>query len=140
MGLVWGEYLSIGNGLIDSDHKNLIVVINSIEQAIGTKDRAALSKYFELLDFYMGIHFRNEEKVAAAIKFHFAKNKLEHLQLMHEMRIMLKMLEDKHIAWPNNTMQTYSSFLAGWMTDHIIKTDMQMKSALQSYPYDFIPC
>lgn len=139
MGLTWAEHLSVGNDLIDSDHKNLIVVVNSVEHAISTRDRVALSETFELLDNYMLIHFKNEEKVAAAIGFDFAQNKFTHVQLMHDMRYMLNKLENTHIAWPDRLVETYSRFLNSWMTDHIIKTDMKMKPALQSFPYYFKP-
>lgn len=139
MGLTWAEHLSVGNGLIDSDHKNLIVVVNCMEHAIGTRDREALAKSFELLDTYMHVHFRNEERIAEAIKFPFTHNKLEHRQLMHEMRFMINELETVHKHWPDNLLNKYSSFLSSWMTDHIIKTDMKMKPALLAYPYDFKP-
>lgn len=139
MGLTWAEHLSVGNGLIDSDHQNLIVVVNRVEHAIDTRDRAALSKAVELLDIYMLIHFRNEEKIAEAIKFPFTQNKVAQRQLMHEMRYMLNKLEDKHIVWPDHYVNMNSRSLSGWMTDHIIKIDMQMKPALLAYPYDFKP-
>jgi hemerythrin len=139
MALIWTEHLSVGNGLIDSDHKNLIVVVNSMEQAIGRRDRAAVSKSFVLLDTYIAIHCRNEEKIAEAINFPFTQSKFEHRQLMHEMRYMVEKLESNVGLWPDSLLERYSNFLSSWMTDHIIKTDMKMKPALQAYPYDFRP-
>ncbi len=139
MAIVWAEHLSVGNGLIDSDHKNLIVVVNSLEQAIGTRDREAMEKAFELLDTYIAIHFRNEERIAEAINYPFAQSRIEHRQLMHEMRHMIKNLEANLSHWPDSLLDRYSRFLSRWMTDHIVKTDMKMKSALLAYPYDFKP-
>jgi hemerythrin-like metal-binding protein len=140
MGLTWAAHLSVGNGLIDSDHKNMIVIVNSMEQAIGTKNREALSKASELLEHYMDIHILNEKKIADAIELPFEKNASDHLQLMSELNYMMNVLEDMYRAWPADAGKMYSSFLGGWMTDHIIRTDMQMKLALQAYPYDFNPC
>lgn len=139
MELFWADYLSVGNGVIDSDHRNLIAVINRVEQAITARDRDALAKAFWLLDSCMYIHFKNEEKIAEAVNFPFAKNGTEHQQLMHEMRHMLKKLESVYSFWPDDLVHTYSSFLNGWIADHIIKTDMQMKPALLAYPYDLKP-
>lgn len=85
MGLAWAEHLSVGNEMIDSEHKNLIVAVNSVEEAIGTGDRDALSRSFDLLDTCMYTHFRNEEKIAEAVKFPFAQNRLEHGHLLKEM-------------------------------------------------------
>jgi len=139
MCLNWAEHLSVGNGIIDSDHKNLIVVVNRLANAIRARDRAALAKAFELLDTYMSVHFRNEEKIAEAIEFPFEKNKIDHRQLMHEMRYMVKELESMDSYWPDHLLQKYSRFLSSWLIDHIIKTDMKMKPALQAYPYEFRP-
>lgn len=139
MGLKWSEQLSVGNAMIDSDHKNLIIVINRVEDAIRAGDRIALSKAFELLDAYMQIHTQNEEKIAEAVNYPFAQDKLAQKQLMDEMKYMIYKLESIYSAWPNNILEMYSRFLADWMTDHIVKTNMQMKPALQTHPYDFIP-
>ncbi len=139
MGLIWAEHLSVGNEMIDAEHKNLIVAISSVEHAIGTRDQVALSNSFDLLDTYMHIHFRNEEKIAAAANIPFAKNKLEHRHLLKEMRYMREELETMNGIWPDDLVKKYSRFLSGWMTDHIIKEDMQLKPVLQTLPYNFKP-
>lgn len=139
MGLHWADYLSVGNETIDSDHRNLIIVINRVEGAIISRDRSALSEAFGLLDTYMHIHIRNEEKIAEAVNFPFVRNKMEHKQLMYEMKHMINRLDAIYNAWPDSLVQSYSRFLNGWVTDHIIKTDMQMKPALLAFPYNFKP-
>ena len=139
MGLNWAEHLSVGNEMIDSEHKNLIVVVNSVEHAIRTRDHVAMSKAFDLLDTYMHIHFRNEERIAAAANISFTKNKLEHRLLLKEMRYMREELETRSGIWPDDLVKKYSHFLSGWMTDHIIKEDMQLKPVLQTLPYNFKP-
>lgn len=135
MGLNWAEHLSVGNEMIDSDHKNLIVLINSMEHAIERRDHAALSKAFELFAAYMHIHLRNEEKIAEAVKFPFTQNKQEARQLIH----LIKYLEPKNGIWADDLVNKYSGFLSDWLLDHIIKKDMQMKPVLKTYPYDFKP-
>lgn len=139
MGLNWDEHLSVGNAMIDDEHKNLIVAVNSVEHAIGTGDRVTLAKAFDLLDTYMHIHFRHEEKIAQAVNFPFGKNKLEHMHLLNEMRYMREQLDTRNGTWPDDLVKKYSRFLSGWMTDHIIKEDMQLKPVLETHPYDFKP-
>lgn len=135
MGLTWTEYLSVGNALIDSDHMNLIVVINSMEHAIAKRDHAALAKAFEVFAASMHAHLRNEEKIAEAVNFPLAQNKLEHRQLMH----LIEYLEPKDGIWNDELINKYSGFLSDWMLDHITKNDMQMKPVLQTYPYNLKP-
>lgn len=139
MGLNWAEDLSVGNEMIDSEHRNLIMVVSSVEHAIGTGNHVAMSKAFDLLDTYMHIHFRNEERIAAAASIPFAKIKLEHRLLLKEMRYMRDELETRNGIWPDDLVKKYSRFLSSWMADHIIREDMQLKSVLQTYPYDFKP-
>jgi len=139
MKIKWSEHLSIGNAMIDSDHKNLIVVVNRVNDAIQTGDRVALSKSFELLEAYMRIHSQNEEKFAEAISYPFVQDKMAQQQLMDELRYMIKKLTVIDEDWPGNILEMYSRFLAGWIIDHIIKTNMPMKQMLLAYPYDFIP-
>ena len=107
--------------------------------AIRTRDRAALSKSYKRLEAYLGIHFRHEEILAEAINFPFAQNRIEQQQLLDEMNYMMNILEDMYRAWPDNVEEIYSGFLNGWMTNHIKRTDMQLKSALGTYPYNFMP-
>ena len=121
MVLTWSENLSVGNAMIDSDHKNLMVVINRVEDAIRAGDRIVLSKAFELLDAYMLIHTQNEERIAEAVNYPFVQDKLAQQQLMDELKYMINKLESIYSAWPDNILEMYSRFLAGWMTDHIIK-------------------
>lgn len=139
MGISWAEHLSVGNETIDSDHKNLIVVVNRVQHAIATGDHAALSESFELLETYMIIHFKNEERIAEAVNFPFAHNKMEHLQLINELNSMRNILESINGKWPDHMVKMYSHYLSDWMLNHIIKEDMQLKPVLQTYPYDFKP-
>lgn len=139
MELHWAEYLSVGNEMIDADHKHLIAMVNRLEDAIRGRNRETLTKAFEVLDTFMDIHLRNEERLSEAIMFPFAKNRIEHRQLIFEMRHMIKKLESRYDVWPDNLVQIYARFLNGWLTDHIIKTDMQMKPALLTFPFDFKP-
>ena len=133
------DNLSVGNALIDSDHQNLIVVVNSVEHAIASRDRAAFSKSFDLLETYMNIHFRNEEKIADAVKFPFGQNKLEHRYIIIEMRKMREEMDTSNGIWTDELVAKYSRFLSNWMTSHIIKEDMQLKPVLETYPYNFKP-
>lgn len=139
MGVTWDNDLSVGNALIDSDHKNLLVVVNRVEHDIRSRDRAAFSKSFALLDFYMQVHFRNEEKIAGAVNFPFNHNKIEHLQILHEMNNIKNILDAANGIWPDHMVEMYSHYLSDWMCNHIINEDMLLKPVLQTYPYDFKP-
>ena len=139
MGLEWGEQLSVGNAMIDSEHQDLIVVVNSVEHAIRARDSFALSQAFKLLEDRMRIHFTNEEKIARAVNFPFTNNKLEHHNILKLLQHMRDELEAKNGILSEVATEHFSHFLSDLITEHILREDMQMKSVLQTYPYDFKP-
>ncbi len=139
MALAWAEHLSVGNATIDSEHKNLIVMVNGIETMIKARDSFALPQAFEQLEHYLCAHFVDEENIARAINFPFAKNKQEHSYVLKEFQNMKAELVAKDGIWSDGAAEHYSNFLSNWITDHVINEDMLMKPALQNYPYDFKP-
>lgn len=139
MALIWTRKLSVGNATLDSEHKNLIGIVNSLEYAIETRDSAALLRAFKLLKDCAQVHFANEEKFAQAIDFPFAEHKLEHRHLQKELQQTGDELEVGSGRWPEYVMDHYPQFLRDWLVGHITGEDMLMKPALQTHPYDFKP-
>lgn len=138
MKIAWAEYLSVGNDLIDGDHKKLILAVNNVAQAIESRDRAALSSSYNLFNVLMNIHIKNEAKIAKAVNFPFDANHLHHLQLMDEVKYMIAKLDDLQSFWPDNVVNMYCKFLNDWIIEHIVEEDMKMKPVLETYPYNFV--
>lgn len=139
MALIWTRKMSVGNATLDSEHKNLIGIVNSMEYAIETKDSAALLRSFRLLKDCAHVHFANEEKFAQAISFPFDQHKLEHQHLQKELQHTGDELDTTSGAWSEYVMDHYPQFLRDWLVGHITGEDMLMKPALQTRPYDFKP-
>lgn len=142
MALAWTEDLSVGNVMIDSEHKNLIDMVNNVERVIRAKDSSALPHAFEQLEHHLCTHFENEEKMAQAIKFPFTNNLLEHkyvLKSLHLIRDAVTSMAAENGVWAEDAAAHYSEFLSDWLTNHVLTEDMLMKPMLQTYPYDFNP-
>lgn len=140
MSLIWTKKLSIGNAIIDAEHRNLISMVNDVSHEIKIRDGSALSQAFKLLDNWLCVHFVNEEKIAQAINFHFAQHKLAQQHSLKELRYMKNELVDKDGVWSDSAVAHFTRSLKNWMIDeHIIKLDMLMKPALQNYDYNFCP-
>lgn len=135
----WKDELSVGNAVIDSDHKKLIVMVNGVEAMIDARDAFALPQALEQLEHHLSVHFVNEEKIAQAVNFPFGKNKTEHQYILREFQNMKNELIAKEGIWSDGAAEHYSRFLSDWMTDHILNEDMLLKPVLQTYPYDFNP-
>lgn len=139
MTLIWTKQLSVGNEMLDSEHKDLIGMVNRIEYAIETRDITALSRAFKLLMNCVYVHFANEERFAQAVNIPFEQHRLAHQHLQKELQHTWNQLEAKNGIWPEYVMDHYPQFLREWLVECITKEDMLMKPALQAYPYDFKP-
>jgi hemerythrin-like metal-binding protein len=139
MKLVWTKELSAGNAVIDSDHKNLIAVVNGIERAIRARDYSVISQAFELLEGWLCVHFANEDKIARATKFDFSKHKHAQQYSLRELQYFKDELVAKKGILCEGAIEHYALFLRDWMTEHITKVDMPMKPMLQALDYKFWP-
>lgn len=140
MSLVWREQLSVGNDLIDTDHKHLIEIVNRIERSLDAKNRNELSEAFGSLSQYSQEHFAREEKIAHAVGYAQAHR----LSLSHE--VLYKQLDKakREIGamgqeWSSAVAEHFTILLRSWLIDHVIKEDLLMKPALQKYPPNFDP-
>lgn len=138
MSLVWREQLSVGNDLIDADHKHLINVINRIERSMKARDGNELQAAIDDLASYSKEHFAREEKIAHAAGY----SQINHLSLSHEMllgeldktkRETSKMIQD----WSPDAVEHLTKFLRSWLIEHVIKEDLLMKPVLQKHPASF---
>ena len=112
-------------------------MVNNIELILKAKDISVLSQEFEQLEIWLCTHFDNEERIALAVGFDFAKNKLEHqnlLQKFHRMRDELKAMNG---MWSDKVAKQHFQFLCDCITDHVIEEDMLMKPVLQTREYSF---
>ena len=67
MNLKWREQLSVGNEVIDSDHKNLIEIINQVGRNLGAKNQKELTYALERLYTNLQRHSASEMKIADAV-------------------------------------------------------------------------
>lgn len=140
MGLVWRDQLSVGNNVIDSDHKYLIETINKVEQSLGAKNRIGLSTALDDLSQYSRVHFDREEKIAEAVGY----TQVSHLNQSHQE--LLKQLEQVRgeidamgQEWSTDAINHFTNFLRDWLINHVIKEDLLMKPVLQKHSPNFDP-
>lgn len=143
MPLIWKPHLSVGNAMLDSEHKNLIGMINSIEYKIDHKNIPALLNAAELLKHSVQAHFANEARFARALNLDFELHDLAHQHLLKELQSTLGEQESGIVmsdnAWCRQAAGHYPKLLRDWFIGHIAGEDMKMKPILQSYPRDFKP-
>jgi len=136
MALIWTKELSVGNAVIDSDHKRLMELVNDIAHVAKTRDSFAMLRAIKLFRLGINRHFINEEQFAQMLDFPFAPHKLAHQNMRVELDFTEHELSQGGIEI-TRVMEHYADFLRGWLIKHITEEDMQMKPALQSHPYGF---
>lgn len=137
MALTWTEQLSVGNASIDSEHRNLIGMVNSIEHALRAGNQHALLHAFKLLTDCTRLHFMNEEKIAQAAEFPVEQHKQAHRYLQRELQYFREELEAKGGMWSPGAVDHFSRMLGNWLMDHLSKEDELLKPVLLARPYDF---
>lgn len=128
MSLVWREQLSVGNDLIDSDHKYLIEIINQVEYCMRTKSRDGLGSAFNRLTRYAKTHFVVEEMIAEKAGYTDASR----LHASHEvwMERLSQLRQEIKDEWTETSMDHFAKLLRSWLVDHVIKEDLLMKPIL----------
>lgn len=121
----WSDELSVGNELLDGQHKKLIDMINTLDDdRLGGDELGEV--IFGLLE-YAALHFRDEEKffVDAApeiVEHHFASHTI-FISTAYKFVQRFKRGEALELRQP------VYEFLCQWLVQHILVEDMQYKSA-----------
>lgn len=138
--LTWTKKLSVGNEILDSEHRNLIGLVGDVVRAIKARDCPALARAFELLEDWLFVHYANEERIAQAVNFDFSGHKPAQQDSLQELRLIRDELAAGNGTWSDDTVEHFARSLKKWIIDgHIVNLDMRMKSALQARCYKFWP-
>ncbi|MBI3903588.1 MAG: hemerythrin family protein [Nitrosomonadales bacterium] len=140
MSLTWREQLSVGNDVIDSDHKHLIEIINSVGHNLGTKNRTDLFADIDHLLQYSREHFLREEKIAYAAGYtQILQLKHSHELLCDQLFRVKQELESMTEGWSEDAADHFTQLMRDWLMDHVIKEDLPLKQVLQKHPPGFNP-
>jgi len=137
MSLQWREQLSVGNDLIDNDHKHLITIINQAEDTLATMNLSSLKSVLNSLADYSKFHFAREEWVAGAAGF----PQVPQLHQSHEALIkkLTEVSQELDTELSETAAQNLVQFLRDWLINHVIKEDLMMKPFLTKFSPKFDP-
>ena len=96
MALVWREQMSVGNTLIDTEHRYLLDQINAVELALNSEDNHdILVETLDHLAEYTQTHFDHEEQIQLKIKFPLhEEHKIKHQEIMTELYSIKQKLDE----------------------------------------------
>lgn len=132
----WDESLSLGNEIMDNDHKYLITLVNTISLAIECNvSHDDLLTHISLLETHCKIHFQREEDLIVKSNFPgLLSHRSEHHGLLNYLRTMYEDVQSKVSMEECKESIPLVELLGAWIIrdiknqdgmikDHFIKTN-----------------
>lgn len=129
----WTDSMSVGDPLIDNDHKALIHLINRLQESVDAQDSYdVLDELLNRLINYVDIHFAREERVMEACAYtETAGHKAEHASFVNT-------IQDLRNRFNADTADELAGDLGGylkdWLNHHILIQDMAYRRSVESNP------
>ena len=134
---LWRKQLSVGNRILDSEHKNLLGIIKEVSRSIVARDAAASVRGFEQLEDCLCAYFAVEERIAQAVGFDFIQHRLAHRHLLDEAQRVRNELTAGNCMCPGDG--NYARRLMDCLIQHIKEDSRPLKIVLDTHLYDFNP-
>lgn len=95
MAIIWRSQMSVGNRIIDDQHKYLICLMNTIELALrDNKNKDILKTAIDQLFEYTEYHFDQEERIQQRMKFPKAlEHKEEHKKILNDLNSIKQQID-----------------------------------------------
>ncbi|MBF0293863.1 MAG: hemerythrin family protein [Magnetococcales bacterium] len=127
--LQWNDSLSVGLTEIDNDHKKLVEMLNAL--IVASRDdteRTRIGKILDDLISYTSWHFRHEERLMQTYRYKgFMAHKKEHSGLIEQAGSLQQAFHANQAEITSEVL----GFLQHWLTNHILKTDLELGTFLQ---------
>jgi hemerythrin len=126
----WTEEYQVGIGFVDTQHKQLVDIINWLHQAIVSgKGKQVVGKMLEELIRYTKAHLTAEEKVLQSCGYpEFLALHIENERLAYAVLEFHQKLMSNELALTD----TVADFLKDWLGQHILNVDSNCAPFLKS--------
>ena len=92
MAIIWRPQMSVGNDLIDADHRYLISLINMVDLSLRYNDDFFTVALEQLIEYTHG-HFKREELIQLKVKYPgYAEHKIAHQELISSLEVLVNKL------------------------------------------------
>jgi len=126
----WSDTYSVNIGIIDSQHKNLVSIVNELHHAMITgQAKQELGKILSNLIRYTQVHFKTEETFMESHHYpDYANHKSQHEQLTKTVLDFQSKFQKNEVGLAIEVMD----FLKDWLGKHILGTDKKYTPFLNS--------
>lgn len=119
----WSDDYLVGIAAIDQDHKTLFTLVNRLHQRVEKgEDEDAIGEALDGLIDYIDTHFAREERYMEECGYpDLVGHTRKHRSLARTVHSLKIMFDDDPPALSSDEIL---SFLRDWLTNHILKSDM----------------
>jgi len=125
--LVWQDAFNIDHGEIDEQHKQWIVIINELSEAIDEDENISKQVVIQALkavDHYTRFHFEEEEAFMQRVNYpEYEAHKELHKSLLKKVKKYMADIEKDNVE-----VDEILSVLSKWFPKHILKEDIKLAS------------
>ncbi|MEY8214112.1 MAG: bacteriohemerythrin [Colwellia sp.] len=118
----WIAEYSVGNKLMDTQHKKLFSLINGFFM---DDEKETIQNTFEELSKYIKLHFESEEKLLKEINY---PKRSSHIQKHRALADKFEQIKQKLDTYNAENHDKIALFLYRWLANHILKEDLDYKS------------
>ncbi len=127
----WEEILYTGNTVVDSQHRILVDLFNSLITAYSlNNEKAVITKILFELEDYAQFHFIEEETLLSCME-HFPSR--EHLKEHKEFARKISELKFDYVSDNRLIVPELIEYLKNWIRNHILGIDKVELTALSRY-------
>lgn len=126
--IVWYRKYSVGNEILDSQHKEMFNTINALYALISTgAEHMDIMKTIRYLHQYANAHFQEEEKAMQECGYPaFFSHKVMHWIYISKVNYFMEQFQNTDIDIQHSVL----FFLKNWWKNHILIVDQKYKSYL----------
>jgi len=146
MPIVWRDSMSVGNTLIDNDHRYLFCLVNTVELALRLQEHAdVIQAAVEQLALYTRDHFAREERLQIKVMYPgYVDHKAEHQAILERVQGLQAQIAARAgtpagdaSAPPALDPAEIAALLRHWVLGHVLKSDLDLRSYLSRYPASY---
>ncbi len=123
--ITWNETTyGVKNNLIDSQHQQLIALINELNEAMSSRNGYEVTaKVLEKTLEYTYYHFQEEEALMARFDYpEMAQHKIQHEAFRTKVNLLLRQNQERVGTVPRELL----IYLRDWLLNHIVQIDKKL--------------
>ena len=126
--LTWTRKIEIDGGVIDSDHKKLILIFNLFFSTKGDVPNDVFCIIIDDLTAYTKSHFFREEQLQETARFNdIVGHKNQHNEIIMKLEFISNLLKNDAERTTLNIRSDLLLLIRSWLFDHILVSDTKMR-------------